>query len=146
MQRHIWGQRDDSSGDIGGSYGQSALHGALGIGLLKAQLEAHHEIDPLLWLARQRLHYGAALLARETVISEDILDFPRLLLGDLLHLARLALPFARVVLGVALGGEITAQAHGDRSRGDLGQSRDDHNVTVVNGPRKSRRQRKRDGE
>ena len=39
------------------------------------------------------------------------------------HFRPLARQFAGVMLGVAPGGEVTAQAHGDRSRRDLGQSR-----------------------
>ena len=83
---------------------------------------------------------------RQAVVGEDLLHFARFFVGDLLHLARLALPLAFVVLGIALGGQVSAQSHGDGAGGDLGQSGDDDDVAVVDRAGESGGQREGNGQ
>src|SRR5438270_12640416 len=56
----------------------------------------------------------------------------------------LAFAFFRIVLGVALGGEITTEPHRDRTSGNLCQPRGYDNAGAVYRARQTRGQRKRD--
>src|SRR5271157_2541295 len=131
VQEQIRPQRDETSADARNGNRQGTLQSTLGIRLLQAKLEAHHEVHPLLRLAGEGLDDGGAFMWCESVVGKDILHLARLLVWDLLHFAHLAQPLAFVVLGIALRGEISAQTHGDGAGGDLSQPRDDNDVAVV---------------
>ena len=85
-------------------------------------------------------------LSVKPVIMEQLGHLDQLDLGNGLNLAPLALFLGRVVLGVALGGEVAPQAHRDRAGGDLGQAGGDDDPGLVYRAGEPGRQRERDGQ
>src|SRR6266568_7794061 len=64
---HVRHERYQSADDVGDSDDGGARAGARGIGFLQPQLEAHHEVDPLLRPFRHRVDDGAHLIVGHTV-------------------------------------------------------------------------------
>ena len=58
-------------------------------------------------------------------------DFARFFVGDLCDFALFADALAGVMLGVAAGGEVSAEAHRDGAGGDFGKPGDDDEAAVV---------------
>ena len=82
-------------------------------------MKSTHAVGFLLERLEDRLDLGLA----QTVIAEDYGDLLALDVGQLDDLDLLAMFLADVVLGIALGGEVAAQPHGDRAGSHLGQTR-----------------------
>jgi hypothetical protein len=101
------------------------------------------KVDPRFGSPLQRLDDGRTFLVRDAVGGEDIRDLPGLLRRNLPDLVRLASPLGGVVLGVALGGQVTAQTHGDAAGGDLGEPRDDDDGRRIDGAGQSGRESER---
>src|SRR5439155_1167208 len=100
-------------------------HRATRVGLLESELEPQHEVPPGLRSPAQGRDDRRALFGGEPVRLEQLHHLHRLDVRLLLDLELLALALARVVLDVALAREVAAEAHRDRARGDLGESRRD---------------------
>ena len=94
-----------------------------------------------LGLLGERLHHRSAFLRRKPVFGKHVLHLAGFFVRDFLDLALLAQALAGIVLGVALGGQVPAQSHGDGAGRDLGQSGDDHQAAVVDGAGNSGGQR-----
>ncbi len=72
--------------------------------------------------------HGRGACAVDGVLLEDLVDLFLFVVGAFDDLALFALSFGDVVLGVAAGSEIAAEAHGDGTGGDLGKAGEDDDV------------------
>ena len=97
-------------------------------GLFKAELKAHHEVDPGGRVLFERIENGCGAGAVDRVLFEDLVDLFFFVAGALDDLALFALSFGHVVFGIAARGEIAAEAHGDRARSDLCKAGEDNDV------------------
>ena len=138
--RREWNQAAD---DIGAGDHYRARAGALRIGTLQAELETHHEVDPLLRLPRHRFHDGCDVLVGDAVLAEDIRHFFHLLARNLADLLLLSPFLGSIVFGIALGSEIAAESHGNRAGGDFGQSGSDDDARLLDRPGEAGSQRER---
>jgi hypothetical protein len=120
--QHIREQWDETTGDVGGSNGEGGAVGSVGGRLFKAKLEAHHEVDPssVILLEGSQDRSGAGPV--DGVLLEDGVDLLFFVAGAFDDLALFSLALGDVVLGVAAGSEVAAEAHGDGAGGDLGQA------------------------
>ena len=73
---------------------------------------------------------------------KDLCDLAHFFFRNLFHLALLALALFRVVLSIALSGQITAKTHRDRTGSYLCETRCNDDARTVNRTRQSGRQRK----
>ncbi len=71
---------------------------------------------------------GVGAGAGDVVLLEDLVDLFCFVVGAVDDLALLAEELGGVVLGVAAGGEVSAEAHGDGAGGDLGEAGEDDEV------------------
>ena len=117
---HIRYEWDEASGDVAGGNSKGGAAGATGGGLFQAQLEAHHEIDVGGVVLLQGGEHRRGGLAGDGILVEDLVDLLGLVVGAGDDFLLLAGEFGGVVFGVAPGGQISAEAHGDRAGGDLG--------------------------
>src|SRR5262245_5005846 len=138
MEENVGRKWDESPGDVGARDRQRAGYGAFRIGFFEAELEPHHEVDPVARLLSQSLDDGPRLLFSQAVSLEDFGDFAHLFVWNLGDFAFLALAFFGVVFGVALGGHVAAEAHRDRSGGDLRQTRGYDDSGLIDRPAQTR--------
>src|ERR1700746_1122264 len=124
-KNHVGRKRNESAGYVGEGDGGGAGDGALRVRRFQSQFETHHEIDPLFGTMAQGFDHGLGLRFGEAVVFEELGDFGFLRFGDFDDLAFLAQFLLVVMLGVALGGRVAAQTHGDGSSRDFGESSDD---------------------
>ena len=87
-----------------------------------------------------------AFFAGQSIVGENLLHLAGFLVGNLFDLAFFAQALACVMLGVAAGGEISAETHGDGAGGDFGHAGDDHEAAVVHGAGNSGSQREGNGQ
>ena len=91
-------------------------------GCFEAEFEAHHEVDPGGGVLFESGEYGSSGDAVDGVLLKDVVDFFFFVVRAINDLSFFALTFRDVVLGIATGGEIAAEAHGDGAGGDLGEA------------------------
>ena len=120
--------------------------GAVGGGLFEAEFEAHHEVDPGGGILFERGEDGSGAGAVDGVLLEDLVDLFFFVVGAFDDLALFALALGDVVLGVAAGGEVAAEAHGDGAGGDLGEAGEDDDVRGGDGSGETGGEGEGDGE
>ena len=81
--------------------------------------------------------------AVDGVLLEDLVDLFFFVVGALDDFALFAEELGGVVLGVAAGGEVSAEAHGDGAGGDLGEAGEDDDVRCWRRLRRGRRRGRR---
>ena len=143
MQEDVRRKRNESPYNVRRCDRRSAVSRPLRLLLFQAKLEAHHEIHPGLRLALQRIQNRRALLLTHAIGAENLVDFPLLVLNALDDLALLALALALVVSRVTFRGEISAQAHSDRTSRDLSRSCKNNQPSLAHSASQSRSQRER---
>lgn len=144
--QHVGEQRNDSSDDVRTGDGKGRAVGAVCGRLFEAKLEAHHEVDPLRGVLFERGEDRCGGGAFDRILLEDLVDLFLFVLGTLDDLAFFAMTFGDVVLGISAGGEVAAEAHGDRSGSDLGEAGEDDDVGRGDRSRQTRRKGEGDGE
>ena len=127
-EEHVGEQGDETAGDVGEGDGESGAVGAVGGGLFEAELEAHHEVDPGGGVLFECGEDGSGGGAVDGVLLEDFVDLFFFVVGALDDFALFAKALGVVVLGVATGGEVSAEAHGDGAGGDFGEAGEDDDV------------------
>ena len=99
--------------------------GAGGGGFFKTEFEAHHEVDPGGGVLFEGVEDGCGGGAVDGIVLEDFVDLFFFIVGALDDFALFALTLGDVVLGVSAGSEVSAEAHGDGTGGDLGEAGED---------------------
>jgi hypothetical protein len=125
---HVGEQGDDAARDVGAGDGKGRAMGAVGGRLFEAELEAHHEVDPGGGVLLERGEDGGGRGAVDGILLEDLVDLLFFVAGAFDDLALFADALGDVVLGVATGGEVAAEAHGDGAGGDFGEASEDDDV------------------
>ena len=121
-------ERDQAPRDIGPGNRQGAGKGAFWLGLLQTKLKAHHEVHVGLGFFLQSGDKRGGLLRREAVRLKDFSHFLRFPVRQCLHLQLLPLSLAVVMLRIAPGRQKPAEAHRNRSGGDLRQPSGDDDM------------------
>ena len=146
FDEHVGPERDEAAGDVGEGDGKGGAAGLGGCRLFEAELKAHHEVDPGVGVGLEREEDGFGAGAGDVVLLEDLVDFFLLVAGAFEDFAFFAEALGGVVLGIAAGGEIAAETHGDGAGGDLGQAREDDQMRGGDGARETGGQGEGDGE
>jgi len=102
--------------------------GAITGGLFEAQFEPHHEVDPGVGILFERMQHGGGAGAVDGVLFEDLVDLFLFVVCALDDLALFPNLFRRIVFRVTLSGEITAEAHGDRTSSYLRETGENDDV------------------
>src|ERR1700683_4836233 len=141
----IRGEGNETTHDIGGCDGSGAAAGPGGVGLFKAKLETHHEIDPAVLIRADCIDYRAHLLVVQAVIAKHLYYFELLLVGNFLAFEVLAFLFRGVMFGVRFGGKIPPEAHGNRASGNFRKAGGDDDSSSSCGDRSGEARGEREG-
>ena len=95
------------------------------------------------WSEQMAATTGAQILLRHAVAAEHVCHFFGFLLRQFHGLAQLALPFGEVMVAIRARRQVSAQAHGDRSRGNFGEAGNDHDFGRLAGAGESGGERER---
>lgn len=123
--QHVREQRDDAPGDVGTGDGKCRTVGTVCRRLFKAKLKAHHEVDPLFRVLFKRSEDRSGGGAVNRILLEDLVDLFFFVVGALDDLALFAVALGDVMLSISAGGQVAAEAHGDRTGSDFRKSSED---------------------
>ncbi len=143
---HVRQQWHEAAGDVAGGDGEGGAVGAAGGGLFQAEFEAHHEVDVGGMVLLQRGEDGRGGFAGDGICVEDLIDLLGFVIRAMDDFVLLAAQLGGVVLGVAPGGEVATETHGDGAGGDLGQAGDYDDVRAGDGAGETGGQSEGDGE
>ena len=75
-----------------------------------------------LWLFAQRFNNGPGLFLGKSIFLKHLRDFSHFFVRYFRNLTLLTFAFLGIVLGIAFRGQITTQAHGNRTGGNFSQA------------------------
>jgi hypothetical protein len=145
-EEDVGGERDGAAGDVGEGNGEGGAEGAAGGGLFEAELETHHEVDVGFGIGLEGVEDGRGGFVGDAVVLEDLVDFGGFVLGALDDFELFAAALGGEVLGIAAGGEVAAEAHGDGAGGDFGEAGGDDEAGGGDGSGKTGGEGEGDGE
>ena len=125
---HVGQQRDEAASDVRDRDGEGGAVSAICGGLLEAELEPHHEVDPGSGVLLEGCEHGLCADTADGVLLEDLVDLFFFVAGAFDDLALFALTFGDVVFGITASGEIATEAHRDRACSDLCKTGEDDDV------------------